>query len=220
MAEEKAIEELLEFIWSERERGRSSIKKLFEIKEVVEAEADLTTIRRMEEKGLARSEGDTVRLTAQGEVLAEAAIRRHRLAERLLSEVLSLDEEAIEKNACSFEHTLSPEVTESICTLLGHPPACPHGLPIPRGLCCKKAKDELRPIINPLSDADIGSHCRIVFIAAGSHARLDRLASLGIVPGSTIRVHQKRPAFVVQIGETTLALDPDIAKEVYVKRAG
>ena len=63
--------------------------------------------------------------------------RAHRLAERLFTDVLSLrDEEAVESNACQFEHILSPELTDRICTFLGHPETCPHGSPIPRGKCC------------------------------------------------------------------------------------
>ncbi|MBE7414956.1 MAG: ferrous iron transport protein A [Deltaproteobacteria bacterium] len=65
---------------------------------------------------------------------------------------------------------------------------------------------------------EVGDTGRIIFIASNSHVRLDKLGSLGIVPGSTIRVHQKRPAFVIQLGETTLALDPEIIKEIYVRK--
>src|SRR3990170_1243821 len=117
----RAVEEVLEFIWSEREAGRSSISRLFQIDEVAE-EADKDTLKGMERAGLVDISGDRVALTGKGDMLAEAAIRRHRLAERLLTEVLAMDEASVEKNACDFEHTLSPEVTESICTLLGHPP--------------------------------------------------------------------------------------------------
>lgn len=217
MTKDKAVDEVLEFIWSQRELGSNSVKQLMGIKEVAE-EADTATIERMMRGGLVTISGDTITLTATGEKLAEAAIRRHRLAERLLTEVLAMSDENLEQNACSFEHTLSPEVTDSICTLLGHPPTCPHGLPIPRGACCKKTRDELKPIVQQLNVLDVGDTGRIIFIASNSHARLDKLGSLGIVPGSTIRVHQKRPAFVIQIGETTLALDPEIIKEIYVRK--
>jgi len=219
MAEQdKAVEEVLEFIWTQRERGSSSIRQLFAIEEVAEAHADTNTIEEMEKYGLVRTDGDSIHLTSKGETLAEAVVRRHRLAERLLTEVLSISEEEIEKNACGFEHTLSPEVTDSICTLLGHPPTCPHGLAIPRGKCCVKIKDELKPIVQQLSVLDAGDRGRIIFISSKSHMRLDRLGTLGMVPGSVVKVHQKRPAFVIQIGETTLALDPEIIKEIYVKR--
>lgn len=219
MAErDKAVEEVLEFVWTQREQGSNSISQLIGIEEVAEAQADLSTLEKMQRDGLVSINGDTIVLTSTGEKHAEAAIRRHRLAERLLTEVLFIEDENLEKNACSFEHTLSSEVTDSICTLLGHPPTCPHGLPIPRGRCCEKAKDELKPIIQQLNVLDVGDRGRIVFIASNSHFRLDRLASLGIVPGSVIKLHQKRPAFVIQLGETTLALDPEIIKEIYVRK--
>jgi len=217
MTKDKAVDEVLEFIWSQRELGSQSVQQLLGIDEVAE-EADINTLVRMMKEGLVDINGDIITLTAHGERLAEGAIRRHRLAERLLTEVLALSDENLEKNACSFEHTLSPEVTDSICTLLGHPPTCPHGLPVPRGACCNRAKDELKPIVQQLNVLDVGDVGRIIFIASNSHMRLDKLGSLGIVPGSTVRVHQKRPAFVIQLGETTLALDPEIIKEIYVKK--
>ncbi|MBI1911517.1 MAG: metal-dependent transcriptional regulator [Deltaproteobacteria bacterium] len=219
MTKNKAVDEVLEFIWSQREQGSNSIKQLMGIEEVAE-EADFKTLESMRRDGLVNISGDTVTLTLEGEKLAEACIRRHRLAERLLTEVLAMNDDGLEKNACSFEHTLSPEVTDNICTLLGHPPTCPHGLPIPRGNCCKKTKDDLKPIVQQLSVLDVGDRGRIIFIASNSHMRLDKLGTLGIVPGSNIKVHQKRPAFVLQIGETTLALDPEIIKEIYVKKIG
>ncbi|HWE49458.1 MAG TPA: ATP-binding cassette domain-containing protein [Bryobacteraceae bacterium] len=75
--------------------------------------------------------------TAAGEARARSVIRRHRLAERLFVDVLSIrDEHEVEESACKFEHILSPEVTDRMCTLLGHPKECPHGSPIPPGDCC------------------------------------------------------------------------------------
>ena len=218
MTEDKAVDELLEFIWTERESGRNSIEKLLAVEEVREAGADFETLKRMQTDGLLRIMGDTVRLSDNGDALAREAIRRHRLAERLLTEVLALDPESMERNACGFEHTLSPEVTESICTLLAHPPTCPHGHAIPQGQCCLKSTDELTPLVGPLDKLDIGDSAKIIFIASKAHARLDKLSSLGIVPGSMLRVHQKRPAFVILMGETTLALDISIIREIYVKR--
>lgn len=214
---DKAADEVLEFVWSQRELGSNSIKQLFEIEEVAEV-ADRKTLDRMEKDGLVKIEGDRITLTLTGEDFAEKAIRRHRLAERLLTEVLAMNDEGLEKNACSFEHTLSPEVADSICTLLGHPPTCPHGLPIPRGNCCKKTKDDLKPIVQQLNVLNVGDRGRIIFIASNSHMRLDKLGTLGIVPGSVIKVHQRKPAFVIQLGETTLALDPEIIKEIYVRK--
>ena len=220
MTEDRAVDELLEFIWTEREKGRSSIEKLLAIDEVREAGATLETLRRMQASELVRITDDTLRLSESGEALAREAVRRHRLAERLLTEVLALDPSSVEKNACSFEHTLSPEVTESICILLAHPPTCPHGHAIPQGKCCTKSSDELTPLVGPLDKLDIGESGKIIFIASKAHSRLDKLSSLGIVPGTTLRVHQKSPAFVILMGETTLALERSIIEEIYVKRIG
>jgi hypothetical protein len=81
-----------------------------------------------------------VEFTERGRRKAEDIIRRHRLAERLFTETLNMDNETeIEQQACKFEHILSPEATERICSFLGHPRTCPHGSPIPEGTCCTKA---------------------------------------------------------------------------------
>src|SRR6266581_2093484 len=88
-----------------------------------------------------------VELTPRGRQRAADIIRRHRLAERLFTDSLALDSETeIEQQACKFEHILSPEATDKICTFLGHPRTCPHGAPIPPGQCCEKvaAYDELQ----------------------------------------------------------------------------
>ncbi|HAO93511.1 MAG TPA: hypothetical protein DCR11_06465, partial [Deltaproteobacteria bacterium] len=90
MKQDKGVEEVLEFVWSQRERGSNSIRELLAIEEVAE-EADIETLRRMAGNNLIRMDGDAVVLSSDGEKLAEAAIRRHRLAERLLTEVLSMD---------------------------------------------------------------------------------------------------------------------------------
>ncbi|HLJ85310.1 MAG TPA: iron dependent repressor, metal binding and dimerization domain protein [Candidatus Angelobacter sp.] len=83
----------------------------------------------------------TILFTEKGRKRAEDVIRRHRLAERLFVQTFRVqDEHEIERQACRFEHILSPEVTDSICTFLGHPRHCPHGSPIPAGPCCIAAK--------------------------------------------------------------------------------
>ena len=219
MDRDRAVrEETLEFIWSEREQGASSIERLLRIREVAAAGVDREVLRSMEKKGLIRTEGDTVTLTPEGEEEARLAIRRHRLAERLLTEVFEVPEGTLEDEACDFEHILSRGVTDSICTLLGHPPACPHGHPIPRGECCRKTRRELRPLVKPLTEINAGERARIVFIMPSAHSRIDRLTSLGIVPGGTVRVHQKSPALVLELGETTIAIDKDIAREIFVRK--
>ena len=78
-----------------------------------------------------------VELTPRGRERAASIIRRHRLAERLFTDSLAMSSEAeIEQQACKFEHILSPEATDRICTFLQHPKTCPHGSAIPPGPCC------------------------------------------------------------------------------------
>ncbi len=85
--------------------------------------------------------GMIVELTDRGRQRAADMIRRHRLAERLFTECLPLDDELkVEQQACRFEHVLSPEATDKICAVLGHPTTCPHGAPIPPGPCCTAAR--------------------------------------------------------------------------------
>ncbi len=85
----------------------------------------------------AAGDGSRPRFTADGRLRAKSIVRRHRLAERLFTDTLAIRDDAqIERDACTFEHILSAEVTERICTFLGHPTRCPHGSPIPPGSCC------------------------------------------------------------------------------------
>jgi putative ABC transport system ATP-binding protein len=83
--------------------------------------------------------------TEKGRRRAEDIIRRHRLAERLFTQTFQVEnEKEIAEQACKFEHILSPEATDRICTFLGHPRTCPHGSPIPAGPCCLAAKSAIR----------------------------------------------------------------------------
>jgi len=159
-----------------------------------------------------------VKLTRAGERRASDVVRRHRLTERLFRDVLQLSEDATESQACELEHILSPEATDSVCALLGHPPTCPHGKRIPPGPCCSAVHKTVKPLVTGLPHFELGVPARIVFIAPKFHDRMDRLAALGVVPGSDIRLHQRAPSYVIEVGETTIALDPEIAGEIYVMR--
>jgi DtxR family Mn-dependent transcriptional regulator len=213
--EEDRIEELLELIWTLREEGVSDLDQLLGTAQDIEARYIL---RLMIKDDLFQVEGNRMVLKELGEEKAREIIRRHRLTERLLSEIFEMSEQEVEEEACKLEHILSPGVTDSVCTFLGHPPTCIHGKPIPRGECCTKFKKEMKPLVIPLEEMGLGEEGRIVFIAPKSHQRLDRLSTLGIVPGSIVRMHQKNPSHVLQIGETFLALDRDIVKDIYVKK--
>ncbi|NWF93438.1 MAG: FeoA domain-containing protein [Syntrophaceae bacterium] len=213
--EEDRIDELLELIWTLREEGVSDLDRLLEMAQDTEARFIL---RLMVRDGLFEMEGNRMVLKERGEEKARELIRRHRLTERLLSELFEMSEEEVEEEACKFEHILSPGVTENVCTFLGHPPTCIHGKPIPRGECCARFRKDVKPLVIPLEELGLGEKGRIVFIAPKSHQRLDRLSALGVVPGSIVRMHQKNPSYVLQVGETSLALDSDVVKDIYVKK--
>ncbi len=208
-------DEILELVWTLREEGKATRSQILQRTQETQPEI---LLQELSVAGLLEAAGEEVRLTRPGEERARIIIRRHRLAEVLLNNLFDLDNSQVESSACKFEHILTKTVTESVCTFLGHPPVCPHGRPIPRGECCDKIRTEIKPLVTRLSDAMLGEEVRIVFIAPKSRKRLEKLSSLGIVPGSRIRLLQRNPSFVLEIGETTIAVDKEITDEIYVKR--
>lgn len=208
------IDELLEILWTMKEDKVEDIKEFLKR---VEDEEVKELLNEMVNEGLISIDADKVRFRHKGEKMAELIIRRHRLAERLFADLFDFAPKQAHADACTFEHILSSKATDSVCTFLGHPPVCPDGRPIPRGECCRIFQIEVKPFVQPLTTLQPGREGRIVFITPKHHARLDKLSSLGIVPGSIVRVRQKKPSFVLEIGETEIALDEDIAKEIYVK---
>jgi putative ABC transport system ATP-binding protein len=79
-----------------------------------------------------------VRLTESGARRARDVVRRHRLAERLFTDTFAIEDAEAHQQACRFEHIITPELDQRICSFLGHPKTCPHGNPIPPGACCEK----------------------------------------------------------------------------------
>jgi len=218
MDQDTIKEELMEFIWTEREHGSNSIEALLKIEEVRNSGATPESLGKLQSEGLLQIDGDKVTLTDSGDKLAEKVVRRHRLAERLLSDVLDIGGSTLDMHACNFEHSISGEVAESICTLLGHPPSCPHGHPIPKGECCMKTSALIKPLVVPLTELSVGAEGRVSFIVPKTSKRLEKLGSMGLVPGSVVRLNQKKPAFVIQLGQTTLALEADIVEDIFVKK--
>ncbi|KKO20406.1 MAG: transcriptional regulator [Candidatus Brocadia sp.] len=212
---EPCQEEILELIWTiDEEIGKVERDSLIKKINLPSAEQLLNTL--IHENYVTISDSK-VALTKKGLADARLVIRRHRLAERLLNDVLDVKEDAMDSSACKFEHILDEEVTTSICTLLGHPVSCPHGKAIPPGECCAKANKEIRPIVMPLSDLKSGDEAKIAYIVTKFHGRLDRLSSMGLLPGVQIHLHQRQPTYVIQMGETQIALDTAIARDIYVR---
>lgn len=215
ITDKERIDEALELLWVLDEEGHKELDRF----NMSSDDADTTLlVDTLVQDGFASvSEGNIV-LTDHGRKAAKGIVRRQRLAERLFSDVFVMPDDTVVADACKMEHILSEELTESVCIFLGHPPTCPHGKPIPRGECCKKLKIEVTPVVTRLSEFEVGATGKITFIVPSDPSRLSKLNSLGITAGSVIKFIQKIPSCVIQIDETTVAVDPEIAKEIYVKR--
>jgi DtxR family Mn-dependent transcriptional regulator len=215
MADEIQIEEMLEYIWILEENNDKAESARMGDKFGDDIANTYLTV--MVEKQLINLHDSRIVFTETGKKRAKLIIRRHRIAERLLNDVLEMRGDEFEHGACQFEHFVNEEIIASICTLLGHPAVCPHGNKIPQGECCLSAKKNLEPVISPLSSIKAGKRVKVVYISTKSHASLDRLSGIGVIPGLELTIHQKFPSMILQYGETQLALDNDIAKNVFVR---
>lgn len=209
-------DEVLERLWYAREEGRAvrTIEDLALEHDTPGVLDELTAAKQI------RREADTIVLTPDGFERARGIVRRHRLAEILFAQVLQVDESDVEQSACEFEHILAERVVDRICTFLGHPPSCPHGHPIPQGSCCASYAKKVDPLITRLIDLPVGSTGSVVFIAPKSVARLNKLAAFGVVPGSLVRLVGRRPSVVLACGQTSLAVEDEIGREIYVRPTG
>jgi DtxR family transcriptional regulator, Mn-dependent transcriptional regulator len=208
------IAEVLEVVWTLEEQGAATVDQVINTVNISVSE---NLIQQLGSQGLiAVEDGGHIHLLPDGKRMAEQIIRRHRLAERLICDVLGASVDDIEAAACEYEHLLAEGITNSICTLLGHPRFCPHNKPIPEGECCRQARDELRPIVVSCDQLRVGESARVAYFSTKEHSRMLKLSALGISPGIAIRLIQKWPAYVVQCEETEIALEPDVAKNIYV----
>ena len=209
-------EEALGVVWHHQESGQMSAA---ELRDVISQGVSPDVFDRLLQKGLLRTSGASAEFTPEGRAIGEDITRRHRLAERMLADVLDVRAESVDADACRWEHTLSPEATRAICTLLGHPRHCPHGTPIPPGDCCREAHNRVEPIVMPLDKLRPGEAGKIVYMAMDDKAVLQKLLSLGLTPGSLVRLRQREPSVVVQAGETVIALEAELAVHIAVKKA-
>ena len=156
-------------------------------------------------------------LTDKGRKLGESVIRRHRLAECLLSDVFQMpNDESAEEDACAFEHMLRPGLEDRICTLLGHPLTCPHGRPIPRGDCCRRAeKDQVREV-GPLCDGRASQQGVVAYLSTRDNREIQKLMAMGILPGSDIRLVRLFPSYIFAIGHSQFTVDRALAEKIFV----
>jgi putative ABC transport system ATP-binding protein len=131
--DEIRFDHLLEQLWVSVEETSSAHIDDMQAPVIVDA---TRTIERLTDLHLVEVCDGAVRLTETGTRRARDVVRRHRLAERLFKDTFSIDDSEAHNQACKFEHIISPELDQRICSFLGHPKSCPHGNPIPPGDCC------------------------------------------------------------------------------------
>jgi putative ABC transport system ATP-binding protein len=140
--DEIRFDHLLEQIWICGEEGKPALVEVLRATgpagnlPVLPDEPASRALRRMSELQLVELRNGEVQLTPGGSQRARNVVRRHRLAERLFKDTFAIDESEVHNQACKFEHIISPELDQRICSFLGHPKTCPHGNPIPPGDCC------------------------------------------------------------------------------------
>ena len=146
--EEIRFDHVLEQIWIFCEDGKPAMVKSLQSTgpsgslPVLQSEPVSKILGRMRERHLVELQNGEALLTPVGSQRARGVVRRHRLAERLFKDTFSVDDAEAHDQACRFEHIISPELDQRICTFLGHPKTCPHGNPIPPGDCCNNGKSK------------------------------------------------------------------------------
>ncbi|MCG6553306.1 MAG: FeoA domain-containing protein [Candidatus Magnetominusculus sp. LBB02] len=210
------IDEYLEALWHMKEDGKDSMA---ELKAGIGGSFSPDIIADCLSEHLATVSDDeqTVVLTFKGEERARRIIRAHRLAERLLFDVMGMTKN-LEEGACEFEHVVTPALVDSICTMLGHPKESPQGLPIPPGDCCDTAATTIESSVVHLTEMEIGQSARVAYVNCRKDHELHRLNGLQIRPGVTVKLHQTYPSFVIECEGSNIALDEQIANNICVWR--
>jgi len=213
----KKLEEYLEILWYMHERHGTKGKKI-----IIDENSnwDPTIATDLKAMGYIEQNGIELAFTDKGFNKARQLVRSHRLAERLLTDVLNMKLDQAETGACEFEHIIVPEIVDGICTLLGHPKVCPHGLSIPEGSCCREAKQSIESAAKNITQLEIGKKARIAYINTRSNSRMHQLTQLGVNPGVEVWIHQKYPVFVIRINHTQIALDEAVAKDILIWEQG
>ncbi|MDC7221683.1 MAG: metal-dependent transcriptional regulator [Spirochaetales bacterium] len=199
-------DEHLEGIWLLEEKGLSSRTALAER---MGEQFFPEVLTGLEGKGYI----EKLHLTEKGREYTSRLIRAHRLAERLLNDVLGIRD--YEVGACEFEHIMNREILDGLCTLLGHPTQCPHGLPIPPGECCLKKEKQVSQAVHDLLSLSPGETLKVLYIQTQNDRELHILEGMQISPGKTVKVHQTQPALVIEVEGTHIALDESIGEKIF-----
>lgn len=208
------VEEYLEAIYELEEEGVPVIRARLAERLGHAAPTVTENVKRLEEKGYVNATGRAVRMSAQGRRLAESVTRKHRLAERLLTDIIGLEWHKIHAEAGRWEHVISDDVEAKLQELLGHPSTCPHGNHIPGAPAVDRT-------MSPLADHDAGSEVRLERVTERVEADLPSLLYLdeaGFRPGASAVIRAKAPdgTITVDIDGTTLAVGEALARQLFV----
>ena len=173
---------------------------------------------RLTDDGYVTREGRRLSLTESGRSLAEKVVRKHRLAERLLVDVIGLEWHKVHREAGRWEHVISDDVEARLIELLGDPATCPHGNPIP-------GSHSPAPAVatRPLADVGEGETVRLVRISEEVEMNLGSLELLdqgGFIPGAVARVGGRAPegtlAVTVDGGTESIRVSRDLSSRLFV----
>ncbi|MFO8075837.1 MAG: iron dependent repressor, metal binding and dimerization domain protein [Egibacteraceae bacterium] len=211
-----ATEMYLRTVWELEEEGITPIRARLVERLGVSAPAVSETVAKLVDEGLMRIGADrTLSLTGEGNRIALSVMRKHRLAERLLTDVIGVPWEAAHNEACRWEHVISDSVEGYIESMLGHPATCPHGNPIPSEgdvaererlhSAAEAAKEELRVEVTRLSEL-IQADTELMGI----------LREGGIVPGAVVSLRTEAGAVLAETAGGVVELPAKAADLVYV----
>ncbi|MCL4466445.1 MAG: metal-dependent transcriptional regulator [Chloroflexi bacterium] len=208
------IEEYLEAIYTMAGEGRVVIGARLAESLAVSPPTVTSTVQRMRRDGLVAVSGEKeIRLTEKGEQAVEQLLRRHRLAERLLVDVLGLPWFDVHEDACRLEHAISSRVEERLAAFLGEPGTCPHGNPIPghTGSTSEIPLPEAQPQTNLVLR-------RVAKRAESETGLLRYLDEHGLRPGVSLVIQEQAPfngPVVVRTNGRDVALSREIAALLY-----
>ncbi|MHB0915520.1 MAG: metal-dependent transcriptional regulator [Thermoleophilia bacterium] len=211
-----AVEEYLEAIYKMQQVDEPLIAARLAERMDVSPPTVADMLKRMQEGGLVKvSRESGITLTSQGNEAAETLVRRHRLAERLLTDVLGLSWDEVHEEACRLEHAISGPVEERLLEVLGNPETCPHGHPIP-GIKARTKVDEGKA----LSELSVGDEGVIQRVTEEEPQLLQYLADLGLLPGAKIAIKEVAPfrgPVLVKVSGAQYALGQEVAAKIMVR---
>jgi len=210
---EKA-EDIIERLWIEVEEEGGAFLDPETMGLVVEAEP----LRELTSNALIELRNGMLYIRPEGREVGRMTVRRHRLAERLMMDVLNLRDETGQQKVCQFEHLLTEGVDTKICTMLNHPTTCPHGKPIPPGECCLEARRSGDLGVVPLTECKSGQEGEIAYIQTDDSKKMQKLMAMGVLPGNRILLTQSFPSYIFKVGFSEFAIDTALAREIFVRK--